>query len=216
MSMTSTEQNYEIYDKELMAIVLAYKVWRHLLEGAEHSVEVVSNHHNLEYWSMARMLTHRQARWALFLSQFNYFIIHQARRSMGKLDTLSRRSNHNQGEGDNKDMVILPSTIMARAVTVNTEEVGHWLAKAAEWRADPEPEVAKATRGLTGSGWHDGTLWDMLGDYTLRDGRVYILKDPDTCYQITKWCHNLAVTGHPGRTQTLNLISKEYWWLGMA
>lgn len=42
------ECNYEIYDKELMAIVRAFEEWRPELEGALHPVQVLSGHKNLE------------------------------------------------------------------------------------------------------------------------------------------------------------------------
>lgn len=61
-SMTKTKWNYEIYNKELMAVILTFKAWHHLLEGTEHLVEVVSDHQNLEYWNMVWALTRWQAR----------------------------------------------------------------------------------------------------------------------------------------------------------
>jgi hypothetical protein len=34
-SLTEPERNYDIYDKELLAIIKALDAWRHYLEGAE-------------------------------------------------------------------------------------------------------------------------------------------------------------------------------------
>ena len=42
------EINYEIHDKELLAIVDAFKHWRRFCEGAVHQVQVYSYHQNLE------------------------------------------------------------------------------------------------------------------------------------------------------------------------
>ena len=42
------EINYEIHDKELLAIVDAFKHWRHYCEGAAHQVQVFCDHQNLE------------------------------------------------------------------------------------------------------------------------------------------------------------------------
>ena len=33
-SLNETERNYEIYDKEMLAIIRGLEAWRHLLEGA--------------------------------------------------------------------------------------------------------------------------------------------------------------------------------------
>jgi RNase H-like domain found in reverse transcriptase len=45
-----TELNYNTHDKELMAIYEAFKAWRHYLEGTEVSIDVVTDHKNLEYF----------------------------------------------------------------------------------------------------------------------------------------------------------------------
>ena len=52
------ECNYEIYDKELMAIVRCLKEWRPELEGALHPIQVLSDYRNLEYF-MSRKLLNR-------------------------------------------------------------------------------------------------------------------------------------------------------------
>ena len=49
-SLSAVERNYEVHDKEMLAIVRALEEWRHFLEGAEHSFEIWTNHKNLEYF----------------------------------------------------------------------------------------------------------------------------------------------------------------------
>ena len=61
-SLSSVEWNYEIYEKEILAIICALEEWRHFLEGATHLVEIWTDHKNLEYFMMAKKLNHRQAR----------------------------------------------------------------------------------------------------------------------------------------------------------
>jgi hypothetical protein len=62
------ECNYEIYDKELLAIIRSFEEWRPELEGAEHPIAVISDHKNLEYFMSTKQLNRRQARWAEYLS----------------------------------------------------------------------------------------------------------------------------------------------------
>jgi hypothetical protein len=50
---TTAEINYEIHDKELLAIVNSFQEWRHFLEGALHPVTVYTDHKNLEYFMSA-------------------------------------------------------------------------------------------------------------------------------------------------------------------
>jgi hypothetical protein len=45
------EINYEVDDKELLAIIDSFKVWRHYLEGGLCTVMVYSDHQNLEYFT---------------------------------------------------------------------------------------------------------------------------------------------------------------------
>ena len=53
-SLSPVEKNYEIHDKEMLAIVQALEEWRHFLEGTEHQFEIWMDHKNLEYFMMAK------------------------------------------------------------------------------------------------------------------------------------------------------------------
>lgn len=61
------ECNYEIYDKELLAIIRSFEEWRPDLEGAAFPIAVISDHKNLEYFMTTKNLNRRQARWAEYL-----------------------------------------------------------------------------------------------------------------------------------------------------
>jgi len=39
-SLSSVERNYEIHDKEMLAIIHGLEEWKHFLEGATHLVEI--------------------------------------------------------------------------------------------------------------------------------------------------------------------------------
>jgi len=61
-SLSSMEWNYEIHDKEILAIIRVLEEWRHFLEGVTHLVEIWTNHKNLKYFMMAKKLNCHQAR----------------------------------------------------------------------------------------------------------------------------------------------------------
>jgi len=61
-SLSPVERNYEIHNKEMLAIIHALEEWRHFLEGARHPVEIWIDHKNLEYFMTAKKLNCRQAR----------------------------------------------------------------------------------------------------------------------------------------------------------
>ena len=60
MMRDTAELNYEIYNKELLAIFDAFRQWRNYLEGSTHVVLVLSDHKNLEYFTTTKQLTRRQ------------------------------------------------------------------------------------------------------------------------------------------------------------
>ena len=74
---SATKINYEIYDKELLAIVDSFQTWRHYLEGASTPITVYTDHKNLEYFMSARVLNRHQARWSMSLSRFDFKITYQ-------------------------------------------------------------------------------------------------------------------------------------------
>ncbi len=49
-ALTVTEQNYKIYDKELLTIMLTLDKWRHYLMGAAQDFEIWTDHQNLQYF----------------------------------------------------------------------------------------------------------------------------------------------------------------------
>ncbi|KAJ8002314.1 hypothetical protein DPEC_G00178590 [Dallia pectoralis] len=59
--LSAAEQNYDVGDRELLAVVRALTEWRHSLEGAKHPFVVWTDHRNLEYIRAARRLNPRQA-----------------------------------------------------------------------------------------------------------------------------------------------------------
>jgi len=107
-SLNETEQNYEIHDKEMLAIIKGLEAWRHLLEGAQYKFETWTNHKNLEYFMKVQKLNRRQARWALYLSRFDFTLKHVAGSKMGKADRLSRRADWKVGtDKDNEDQIFI-------------------------------------------------------------------------------------------------------------
>jgi len=73
-TFSALELNYDVHNKELLAIFEAFKIWRYYLEGSASPIDVVTDHKNLEYFSTTKILMHQQARWSEYLSQFNLVI----------------------------------------------------------------------------------------------------------------------------------------------
>jgi len=107
-SLNETEQNYEIHDKEMLAVICCLEAWRHFLEGSQSKFEVWTDYKNLEYFMSNQKLNCRQARWALYLSRFDFVLKHISGSKMGKADRLSRRPDWEVGvEKDNEEQTLV-------------------------------------------------------------------------------------------------------------
>ncbi len=88
--LSPTERNYDIGNRELLAVKLALEEWRHWLEGSGVPFVVWTDHKNLEYIQSAKRLNSRQARWALFFGRFDFSISYRPGSKNIKPDALSR------------------------------------------------------------------------------------------------------------------------------
>jgi len=111
--LSPVEQNYEIYDKEMLAIICVLEEWRHFLEGAWHLVEIWTDHKNLEYFMTAKKLNRHQAHWSLYLACFDFKLVHHPGYSIGKPDALLWRLDHGNRASDNENVVLLRLELIA-------------------------------------------------------------------------------------------------------
>lgn len=72
--MIPIETQYKTHDAELLAIVEAFKTWRHYLKGYKHKVLILTNHNNLRRFMNIKSLSSRQVRWAQKLSRYHFRI----------------------------------------------------------------------------------------------------------------------------------------------
>lgn len=88
--LSPAERNYDVGNRELLAVKMALEEWRHWLEGSELPFLVWTDHKNLEYLRNAKRLNSRQARWALLFSRFNFLLSYRPGSKNVKPDALSR------------------------------------------------------------------------------------------------------------------------------
>ena len=103
--LNEAEKRWQVHDQELGAIVACFEEWGAWLMGSQEPTIVYSDPANLRYFMKSQALTARQARWASFLSEFTFGIVHIA----GKLnpaDPASRREDY-FGDDNMTNCVIL-------------------------------------------------------------------------------------------------------------
>jgi len=180
-SLSPVEWNYEIHDKEMLAIIHALEEWRHFLEGACYPVEIWTDHKNLEYFMTAKKLNHRQAQWSLYLARFDFKLVHRPGRSMGKPNALSQRPDHGKEASDNEDVVLLrPELIAVRALEgLHLEEPERDMLREIcqeNQRGEQEEPVAKAARELrqASSKMVCSTEWSEEDGVLQFRGKIYV------------------------------------------
>ncbi len=111
--------NYNISNRELLAIKLALEEWRHWLEGANHPFTVITDHKNLQYLHEAKRLNPRQARWALFFTRFEFVITYRPGNRNCKADALSRLHST---DAPSDPEPILPPALIVSPILWNIDE----------------------------------------------------------------------------------------------
>ncbi|CEL08608.1 hypothetical protein ASPCAL11756 [Aspergillus calidoustus] len=207
--LTGPEMNYDIHDKELLAIVAAFKQWRVYLQGARHTVIVKSDHKNLTYFTTTKELTRRQARWAELLSQYDYKIEHCKGTENGQADALSRRPDY-------EDKTRQPQPAILRKNDDGT--LGN------------NPMILAATMTLSGDMLHtirEAMKEDKLMQQILastpgaleKDGVLHIkglvYVPPALIPQTIREHHDAPVHGHFGIDKTCEHIARNYYFPNM-
>ena len=70
--LNSTEKNYPVHEKELLAIVKALKKWHTSLLGTHF--QIFTDHCTLEYFQSQKDMSHHQMHWSMYLADFDYEI----------------------------------------------------------------------------------------------------------------------------------------------
>lgn len=85
--------------------------------GSPHKVTVYTDHKNLTFYQTPQKLNCQQARWQLFLSEFEFELVHIPGNRMAIPDALSRRPDLCSDEDhDNEDITVLPDHVFIKAM----------------------------------------------------------------------------------------------------
>ena len=221
--MNPAQCNYEIYDKELLAIVECFENWRPELEGTPLPIQVLTDHKSLEYFMSTKKLTRRQARWALFLGQFNFKVAYRPGAQNGKADALTRQSGSRPVGDDAEDhqkyqeQTILDPSRLADGVL---QDLG--ISSINAVTIQDEISIAQS----------DDPICIDIKD-KLRAGKKYCkkvslphcaIKDELVYYRNRLWVpesyqtillkivHDQPSVGHPGIAKTLYHLQQSYYW----
>jgi hypothetical protein len=191
-TLSVAEQNYNIYDLELLAIVNALDHWRLYLTGSPHKIIIYSNHQNLLYWKEPHKISRRIAREVLMLSEYNFEIHHIKGTSNKRVDALSRRPDYDQGQDDNANITVLPERVFVRAMEILSNHTTQEESILKPWI---DPHQLKQHQGI----WY-------------KDGKQVVTGDMKAKRSIIESHHDSPVYNHPGISKTIQLTERLYWW----
>ncbi len=211
-TLNEAQRNYDIYDLELLAIVMALKNWRPLLAGSPHKIIIYSDHLNLQYWRLPQRISRRVAREVLELSEYDFEICHLPGRLNGRADALSQRPGYDQGENDNKDVTVLPDHVFVRAGMIECASPLRRIVPQEEM--EPANPIYEQNEEML-KPWINAHRLKKVEGTWYKDGRRVVTGKLEHKRLFIQGHHDTPVYGHPGINKTYQLTSRRYWWPNM-
>jgi hypothetical protein len=192
--LNDAERNYPTHDREMLAIIHAFKVWRHYLAGSKTTVQ--TDHEALKYISTQPTLSKRQARWVEFIQQFDYDIKYKPGIGNRVADALSRKVN-------------AINALHASEVLPDPE----FIKQVKEAYKFDSFTSAVLQQPLDGYKLIDGLLYQVKGNKR----RLYVPNNKAVKERIMHEMHDVPSTGgHLGMAKTLERVTRKYYWPRMA
>jgi transposase InsO family protein len=242
-TLTGAELNYDTHNKELLAIFEAFKIWRHYLESPHHTIDVITDHKNLEYFTTTKVLSRRQAHWSEYLSTFNMVVRFRPGKLGEKPDSLTRRMDYYLKRGDRDYMLANPQNLRPvfsqerLATALRAMRLQEVVACAASILDDSVPILDAAALfedikiGLQEDSLARRELASCLqgspsprfslssSGLLLMDRRVYVPEyrpeRGNLRTRVLQAKHDHPTAGHFGYNKTLELLRRDYIWPSM-
>ena len=188
------------------------------IQGSAHTTVILSDHKNLTYYREAKKLKNcRQARWSLYLSEFDVKLLHTPENKMVQSNALSWRPDHCPDEDtNNKDIIMLQDNIFVHLINVELQDK---IARS----TDLDGNATEALKLLLETG--PTTMTAGLQDWKIQQsngrnilfykGRNYIPRNTELRRELVKSFHDHETAGHPGEIGTYNAVRQHYWWPGL-
>ena len=209
-TFSSTQWNYDIYDRELLAVILALEEWHQYLQGMHHPITIITNHKNLSYINNSWKLSQWQAWWSLFLQDLNIVWQVIPGTKMAPADALSRW-DFLVTSLDNAD-----ATICLELVVINMLDLA--LTWHIQSSSQSDPLVLRAIESLRKA--FPLFLHSLVHDWKFEEGHLYfkghMYIPPESHHSLVTSLHNSTTLCHAGQFRTKTFLEWDFWWPGLT
>ena len=233
-SLNKHQRNYSITEKELLAVILAFRHFAPYLRGRQF--DLITDHQALKWLIDQKEPQGRLARWLMAVQEYQFTVIYKPGRLHSNVDPLSR-INHE--EVDEEEQLICPEMFALDEDTDRSDSTQPLLfnelkeLQGKDSFCAPIIEYLK-NRVLPEDGANARRLLKEIGDFMLVDGILYHLdyppgkglkKDrlvqqtviPDKLVpEVLAAFHDEVTAGHLGIARTYQTIRQRYYWWGMS
>ena len=199
-TFTPAEWNYNIYEREFLGVLKALKCFRPHVTATEIPVTILTDHANLTHWKATRKVNRQVARWFAELQDYNLIIKHMPGKIHMAPDMLSRLPGADHRKEDNTDIVLLPPLMFVTAINTEDDTLKQRV-KEAQQEQRAEMKLWCNTQGVKKlpEGYAQGWRLAVPSRLVLR------------CGMLAQF-HNSPMSGHPGRDNTIALITSAQEW----
>ena len=196
-TFTSTERNYNIYERELLAIIKAITHWRPYLIWMQEPFTIVTDHANLLYWKSPRKLNRQTTRWHVELQDYHFTLQHTPGNLHTAADALSRPPGPDEGKEDNQEITMIPKSTFIRIMDEDSSGTLEDQIMKTQNRYQQAMTILQKQNLIYPTSTTTGTFWKDKAQ-----NHLIIPKDEELRRQVIDTWHNNPTGRHPGRDET--------------
>jgi hypothetical protein len=200
-ALSPAERKYPVYEKELLAMIIALRTWRHHLQGSEFSVYCNTDHKTLQHFMSHDQDRGMLVRWQQFLSTFNLQINHIPGKENVIANALSRRPDPR-------------CLLLATAASSDLDPSTRRILKAQKRDKFCQRKLQEARNPKIQSSWRElsGILVNIRILTSTHDDRITIYVPESLRSVILKEFHDSALAGHCGWKKVFHALQQWYCW----